>query len=111
MNVGNGINWKGQVFSKMRNHTATNRMTGVGNTLKRHYAFSNTNWLTMMWMGNAVYCVTVAHREIGLTAESGQGRVRPTTRRLQRLCQDGLEYICPQCSITTYKNAENGQLC
>lgn len=25
--VGNGINWKGQVFSKMRNHTATNRMT------------------------------------------------------------------------------------
>ncbi|MBA0756912.1 hypothetical protein Gotri_020048 [Gossypium trilobum] len=36
-NVGNGINWKGQVFSKMRNHTLTNRMTGVGNTLKRHY--------------------------------------------------------------------------
>uniref|UniRef100_A0A0D9XE15 ARID domain-containing protein n=1 Tax=Leersia perrieri TaxID=77586 RepID=A0A0D9XE15_9ORYZ len=35
--VGNGINWKGQVFSKMRNHTVTNRMTGVGNTLKRHY--------------------------------------------------------------------------
>ncbi|KAF8401159.1 hypothetical protein HHK36_014463 [Tetracentron sinense] len=35
--VGNGINWKGQVFSKMRNHTMTNRMTGVGNTLKRHY--------------------------------------------------------------------------
>ncbi|XVF88961.1 hypothetical protein PTKIN_Ptkin19aG0093400 [Pterospermum kingtungense] len=25
--VGNGINWKGQVFSKMRNHTMTNRMT------------------------------------------------------------------------------------
>ncbi|XP_020599092.1 AT-rich interactive domain-containing protein 4-like isoform X2 [Phalaenopsis equestris] len=35
--VGNGINWKGQVFPKMRNHTLTNRMTGVGNTLKRHY--------------------------------------------------------------------------
>jgi len=35
--VGNGINWKGQVFSKMRNHTVTNKMTGVGNTLKRHY--------------------------------------------------------------------------
>ncbi|KAL9263259.1 AT-rich interactive domain-containing protein [Drosera capensis] len=30
--VGNGINWKGQVFSKMRNYTASNRMTGVGNT-------------------------------------------------------------------------------
>ncbi|CAJ2663275.1 unnamed protein product [Trifolium pratense] len=35
--VGNGINWKGQIFSKMGNYTSTNRMTGVGNTLKRHY--------------------------------------------------------------------------
>lgn len=25
--VGNGINWKGQIFSKMRNYTMTNRMT------------------------------------------------------------------------------------
>jgi hypothetical protein len=25
--VGNGINWKGQVFSKMSNHTVTNKMT------------------------------------------------------------------------------------
>ena len=25
--VGNGINWKGQVFAKMRNHTSVNRMT------------------------------------------------------------------------------------
>ncbi|KAH9321957.1 hypothetical protein KI387_016596, partial [Taxus chinensis] len=35
--VGNGINWKGQIFPKMRNHTMANRITGVGNTLKRHY--------------------------------------------------------------------------
>ena len=35
--VGNGINWKGQVFPKMRNWTANHRMTGVGNALKRHY--------------------------------------------------------------------------
>ncbi|KAK9822214.1 hypothetical protein WJX81_006927 [Elliptochloris bilobata] len=35
--VGNGINWKGQVFPRMRNYTATNRMTGVGNALKRLY--------------------------------------------------------------------------
>lgn len=27
--VGNGINWKGQVFSKMRNHTASNKMTVI----------------------------------------------------------------------------------
>ncbi|KAL4422493.1 hypothetical protein ABPG75_008690 [Micractinium tetrahymenae] len=35
--VGNGINWKGQVFPRMRNFTANNKMTGVGNALKRHY--------------------------------------------------------------------------
>lgn len=35
--VGNGINWKGQVFTKMSNWTATHKMTGVGNALKRHY--------------------------------------------------------------------------
>ncbi|KAF6260727.1 hypothetical protein COO60DRAFT_1505165 [Scenedesmus sp. NREL 46B-D3] len=36
--VGNGINWKGQVFGRMRNWTANNRQTGVGNSLKKHYA-------------------------------------------------------------------------
>jgi hypothetical protein len=35
--VGNGINWKGQVFPRMRNFTPNHRMTGVGNALKRHY--------------------------------------------------------------------------
>ena len=35
--VGNGINWKGQVFPRMRNFTASHKMTGVGNALKRHY--------------------------------------------------------------------------
>jgi hypothetical protein len=35
--VGNGINWKGQVFPRMRNFTAGHKMTGVGNALKRHY--------------------------------------------------------------------------
>lgn len=28
---------QGQVFPRMRNFTATHRMTGVGNALKRHY--------------------------------------------------------------------------
>ncbi|GER53617.1 ARID/BRIGHT DNA-binding domain-containing protein [Striga asiatica] len=50
--VGNGINWKGQVFSKMRNHTVTNRMTDYAKT-------------------------------------------------------DGLEYICPQCSVSNYKKRIN----
>ena len=35
--LGNGINWKSQIFPKMRNFTASNSMTGVGNALKRHY--------------------------------------------------------------------------
>lgn len=38
LRVGNGINWKGQVFGRMRNWTANNRQTGVGNSLKKHYA-------------------------------------------------------------------------
>jgi hypothetical protein len=36
--LGNAINWKGQVFGRMRNWTANNRQTGVGNSLKKHYA-------------------------------------------------------------------------
>ncbi|KAK9814581.1 hypothetical protein WJX72_008178 [[Myrmecia] bisecta] len=35
--LGNGINWKGQVFPSMHNFTSSHRMTGVGNALKRHY--------------------------------------------------------------------------
>jgi ARID/BRIGHT DNA binding domain len=35
--LGNGINWKSQVFTQMRNWTKVNNMTGVGNALKRHY--------------------------------------------------------------------------
>jgi hypothetical protein len=32
------MNWKGQIFGRMRNWTANNRQTGVGNSLKKHYA-------------------------------------------------------------------------
>ena len=35
--MGNAINWKGEVFTKMANWTADHKMTGVGNALKRHY--------------------------------------------------------------------------
>lgn len=34
----NGINWKGQIFPGMKNFTAKHNMTGVGNSLKKHYA-------------------------------------------------------------------------
>lgn len=86
--VGNGINWKGQVFSKMRNHTVTNRMTVipfssqtwflsvilwvpfiyvvcfVDRVLEIHLRdimkriFWNMNWHMMMWMGSAACCAT-----------------------------------------------------
>ncbi|CAH8361983.1 unnamed protein product [Eruca vesicaria subsp. sativa] len=39
--VGNGINWKGQVFSKMRNHTLTNRMTDYAKTDGLEYVCQN----------------------------------------------------------------------
>lgn len=35
--MGNGINWKGQIFPKMRNYTPSHRMTGIGNALKTKY--------------------------------------------------------------------------
>ena len=35
--MGNAINWKGDIFTKMSNWTQEHKMTGVGNALKRHY--------------------------------------------------------------------------
>ena len=35
--MGNGINWKGQIFPKMQNFTPTHKMTGIGNALKTKY--------------------------------------------------------------------------
>lgn len=35
--MGNGINWKGQIFPKMRNYTPSHKMTGIGNALKTKY--------------------------------------------------------------------------
>jgi hypothetical protein len=42
--MGNGINWKGQIFSNMSNYTAVNKMTGVGNALKKHYQMYLTEY-------------------------------------------------------------------
>ena len=35
--IGNGINWKGQIFPKMRNFTNSHKITGIGSTLKTKY--------------------------------------------------------------------------
>ncbi|OVA13018.1 ARID/BRIGHT DNA-binding domain [Macleaya cordata] len=109
--VGNGINWKGQVFSKMRNHTVTNRMTGVGNTLKRHYetylleyelAHDDVDGECCLlchssaagdWV-NCGICGEWAH--FGCDRRQGLGAFKDYAKT------DGLEYICPHCSITNY---------
>ncbi|XP_047341293.1 AT-rich interactive domain-containing protein 4-like [Impatiens glandulifera] len=110
--VGNGINWKGQVFSKMRNHTITNRMTGVGNTLKRHYetylleyelAHDDVDGECCLlchssaagdWV-NCGICGEWAH--FGCDRRQGLGAFKDYAKT------DGLEYICPQCSISNFK--------
>ncbi|KAE8718846.1 AT-rich interactive domain-containing protein 4 [Hibiscus syriacus] len=110
--VGNGINWKGQVFSKMRNHTLTNRMTGVGNTLKRHYetylleyelAHDDVDGECCLlchssaagdWV-NCGVCGEWAH--FGCDRRQGLGAFKDYAKT------DGLEYVCPHCSISNFK--------
>lgn len=110
--VGNGINWKGQVFSKMRNHTLTNRMTGVGNTLKRHYetylleyelAHDDVDGECCLlchssaagdWV-NCGICGEWAH--FGCDRRQGLGAFKDYAKT------DGLEYICPHCSVTNFR--------
>ncbi|XP_039814533.1 AT-rich interactive domain-containing protein 4-like isoform X3 [Panicum virgatum] len=110
--VGNGINWKGQVFSKMRNHTVTNKMTGVGNTLKRHYetylleyelAHDDVDGECCLichssalgdWV-NCGLCGEWAH--FGCDRRQGLGTFKDYAKT------DGLEYICPQCSLVKSK--------
>ncbi|GAA0145868.1 hypothetical protein LIER_05954 [Lithospermum erythrorhizon] len=111
-NVGNGINWKGQVFSKMRNHTATNKMTGVGNTLKRHYetylleyelAHDDVDGECCLLCrssaaGDWVNCGTCGEwAHFGCDRRQGLGAFKDYAKT------DGLEYICPQCSVSNYK--------
>ncbi|MFS7974657.1 putative chromatin regulator PHD family [Helianthus anomalus] len=109
--VGNGINWKGQVFSKMRNHTVTNRMTGVGNTLKRHYETYLLEYelahddvdgecclLCRSAAGDWVNCgVCGEWAHFGCDRRQGLGAFKDYAKT------DGLEYICPQCSISNFK--------
>lgn len=110
--VGNGINWKGQIFSKMRNYTMTNRMTGVGNTLKRHYetylleyelAHDDVDGECCLlchssaagdWV-NCGICGEWAH--FGCDRRQGLGAFKDYAKT------DGLEYICPHCSVSNFK--------
>ncbi|CAL0327855.1 unnamed protein product [Lupinus luteus] len=109
--VGNGINWKGQVFSKMRNHTLTHRMTGVGNTLKRHYetylleyelAHDDVDGECCLlchssaagdWV-NCGICGEWAH--FGCDRRQGLGAFKDYAKT------DGLEYVCPHCNVSNF---------
>ncbi|KAL3511569.1 hypothetical protein ACH5RR_024286 [Cinchona calisaya] len=104
--VGNGINWKGQVFSKMHNHT------GVGNTLKRHYETYLLEYELAHDDVDGECCLLcqVAQQGIGLTvAYVVKGFILAViedkdlvpSRTMQK--QIGLEYICPQCSALNFK--------
>jgi hypothetical protein len=110
--VGNGINWKGQIFAKMRNHTSVNKMTGVGNTLKKHYevylleyelAHDDVDGECCIlchsgaegdWV-NCGSCGEWAH--FGCDQRSGLGAFKDYAKT------DGLEYICPRCSASNRK--------
>lgn len=116
--VGNGINWKGQIFPKMRNHTMANRITGVGNTLKRHYetylleyelahedvggeccvlCFSGAegDWV------NCGICRQWAH--FGCDRRTGLGAFKEYAKT------DGLEYICPRCSVRVLTGGKDSE--
>ncbi|KAF8027480.1 hypothetical protein BT93_E0400 [Corymbia citriodora subsp. variegata] len=110
--VGNGINWKGQVFSKMSNYTMTHRMTGVGNTLKRHYetylleyelAHDDVDGECCLLChsgaaGDWVNCGTCGEwAHFGCDRRQGLGAFKDYAKT------DGLEYVCPQCSMTSMK--------
>eukprot|EP00250_Pteridium_aquilinum_P020516 c24844_g1_i1 orf=698-3193(-) len=112
--VGNGINWKGQVFSKMRNHTIINKMTGVGNTLKKHYetylleyelAHDDVDGECCIlchssaagdWV-NCGVCGEWAH--YGCDKRNGLGAFKEYAKT------DGLEYVCPRCSVAHGRNS------
>lgn len=112
--VGNGINWKGQVFSKMSNHTIINKMTGVGNTLKKHYetylleyelAHDDVDGECCIlchssaagdWV-NCGICGEWAH--YGCDKRHGLGAFKEYAKT------DGLEYICPRCSVASGRNS------
>ncbi|KAF8388676.1 hypothetical protein HHK36_025356 [Tetracentron sinense] len=86
--VGNGINWKGQVFSKMRNHTMTNRMTLLD------FIVCVVNSAAGDWV-NCGICGEWAH--FGCDRRQGLGAFKDYAKT------DGLEYICPHCSITNFR--------
>ncbi|CAL9205428.1 unnamed protein product [Musa hybrid cultivar] len=110
--VGNGINWKGQIFSNMQNYTASNKMTGVGNTLKKHYemylleyelAHNDVDGECCLLCrssapGDWVSCGSCSEwAHLGCDRRQGLATFKDYAKT------DGLEYICPNCSVNNRK--------
>ncbi|KAE8712523.1 AT-rich interactive domain-containing protein 4 [Hibiscus syriacus] len=135
---------EGTSFSKMRNHTLTNRMTGVGNTLKRHYEtylleyelahddvdgecclLCHRSLLHTFLMSLCIYgfvcntdqrfCVkTVVQQATGVNcgvcgewAHFGCDRRQGLGAFKDYAKTDGLEYVCPHCSISDLRRNRN----
>ncbi|GLJ54441.1 hypothetical protein SUGI_1169280 [Cryptomeria japonica] len=116
--VGNGINWKGQIFPKMRNHTMANRITGVGNTLKRHYETYLLEYelahddvggecCVLCYSGaegdwvNCGICRQWAH--FGCDRRTGLGAFKDYAKT------DGREYICPRCTVRVLTGGKDSE--
>lgn len=104
--VGNSINWRGQIFSKMSNHSVNNKMTGITYALKRHY---ETYLLEYELAHNDVtidQCVLCHSGTPGDWLSCGRcckwvhlGCDKRSLAAFKDFSKtDGLEYICPHCS-------------
>lgn len=105
-NVRQGINWKGQVFPTMRNHTTSNKATAVSAVLKKHYEVYLLDY-ERAHTDVASECCTLCHRgtegdwvNCGTCQEwahfqcdqrEGLGAFKEYVKI------DGREYICSRC--------------
>lgn len=105
--VAKGINWKGQVFSRMHNYTESHRMTGIGTALKRHYMTYLLEYELAHDDVEAECCLLcksgAAGNWLNCSACGLWVHYDCDDRRCIRSFKDyakteGLEYICPPCS-------------
>eukprot|EP00271_Cylindrocystis_brebissonii_P016128 TRINITY_DN39352_c0_g1_i1.p1 TRINITY_DN39352_c0_g1~~TRINITY_DN39352_c0_g1_i1.p1 ORF type:complete len:220 (-),score=37.89 TRINITY_DN39352_c0_g1_i1:647-1213(-) len=116
-NVRNGINWKGQIFPSLRNHTNVNKATAVSAVLKRHYevylldyeqAHNDVGGEACIickggslgdWV-NCGACGAWAHFDCD--RRSGLGTFKEYVRI------GGREYVCPRCSTGSEASRRRG---
>ncbi|XP_020583265.1 AT-rich interactive domain-containing protein 4-like isoform X2 [Phalaenopsis equestris] len=102
--VGNGINWRGQVFSKMSNHSVNNKMTGITYALKRHYETYLLEYELAhndVTINQCVLCQSTPGDWLSCARCSKWVHLGCDKRSLAAFKDysktDGLDYICPHC--------------